>query len=1076
MKLIELNKYGTKVSGGFLLQRGTAKKEWEDKVVELQRIDEETLSFFSPNSSNPSTVEIQADSADAKQLVRDMQHDHTGVMGCIMKAAGQHIEIDGLAFALPPFAIPVQLQIALSDEFIETVVMDEWRDVKNFRDAIARFEEEFCLQHLRYWLVTAGPKAQNLERGFSVLGKSRVLDLAPLGNGELQPQRIVKAKGRNFDDRPIYLMRETLEFCDKTVANTMQSAAISALKAVVAETDSWIAGWKRYNEEEDRILEERFGRLPALPYQGGAISSPDDRGKSVLAFNLTASASVSPWLRYISAEGLPVKIYEKADTTGIPGGSVVDYDQRNHRLKLIWEENQYPPRDGVIRPSMALEKSRLRKRNQALQILETATANLPYLGLILEGKPFGKATPYKNKSLTRAVRKMFDGTPTPEQEKALRIALTTPDIALIQGPPGTGKTRVIQALLTMLNDWREPSDAPDTILVTSFQHEAVDNAIAGMNVTGLPVDRIGGKKGEDRGAQMIESWAKQVVKEVQSHISEEPPATLVLIDQLKGFLSHWRTSTGGRDGTREILWQFRNVAAPFLSAKRIAELDRLAGTFPTATPLAKPVIQDSEDRDQLEKRLNQQRNTSQSFLDDGVRQARRLRRFIEPYLDILSADIVEAVEVAASWSAEDATHTEPWLPLKNACIGIRDLLLVTPTATPVSEQEMPDEEIGACLLAAIEEVADARNRSEDGIQEALQLFVRHLNEEPIQVREAVRKYSAIFATSCGQADSKLLGMADRRSFAVVVADEAARANPLDLLIPMVKGRRIILVGDYKQLPHVLEREIEQSLAKQGEQQLQEIYGKSLFERLWASLPKQTAVDGIERTAMLTDQFRMHPTIGKFVSQHFYKGKLTSKFITAQMRPNYTGAYNGKPVAWLDVPAQRGGEERAGNRSWRRKAECDRIMDELHCILPTLKEKYPNPDSSQPTGMVGVIAFYSAQEEALIQAIEDPRNGLPEHLRRRVRVGTVDAFQGREYDIVYLSTVRSNHYDTLEQRLGFTALPNRLCVAFSRAGCVLIGVGDSACVAGIKEDGNDWSPPLKAFINLCQSKEGYVDIF
>ena len=112
------------------------------------------------------------------------------------------------------------------------------------------------------------------------------------------------------------------------------------------------------------------------------------------------------------------------------------------------------------------------------------------------------------------------------------------------------------------------------------------------------------------------------------------------------------------------------------------------------------------------------------------------------------------------------------------------------------------------------------------------------------------------------------------------------------------------------------------MAKQGDQQLQEIYGKSLFERLWASLPKQTAVDGIERAAMLTDQFRMHPTIGNFVSQHFYEGKLTSKFITPEKRPNYTDAYNGKPIAWLDVPADMGDEERAGNRSWRRKAECD----------------------------------------------------------------------------------------------------------------------------------------------------------
>ncbi len=493
--------------------------------------------------------------------------------------------------------------------------------------------------------------------------------------------------------------------------------------------------------------------------------------------------------------------------------------------------------------------------------------------------------------------------------------------------------------------------------------------------------------------------------------------------------------------------------------------------------MGKPVIQDSSERDELEKRVNQQCTIAENFLDndDGVRQARRLRRFLEPYLDNLLPDIVEAVEVAASWSAEDVTHPEPWLSLKEACTGILDLLLLTPTATTMPQQEMPDEEIEACLLAAIEEVADARNRSEDGIQEALGLFVRYLNEEPIQVRETIRNYSPIQATSCGQADSKELGMADRRSFAVVVVDEAARANPLDLLIPMVKGRRIILVGDYKQLPHVLEPEIERSLAKQGDEQLQKIYGKSLFERLWATLANQTSVDGIERTAMLTDQFRMHPTIGKFVSQHFYEGKLTSKNITAQMRPNYTGAYNGKPVAWLDVPADLGGEERTENRSCRRKAECDRIMDELRRILPTLEEKYPNPDPNQPTGMVGIIAFYSAQEEALLQAIENSHSGLPDHLRRRVRVGTVDAFQGREYDIVYLSTVRSNQYDTIEQRLGFTALPNRLCVAFSRARCLLIGVGDSACVAGKTEDSTPWSPAIKAFVELCQS-EGYADIF
>jgi len=43
----------------------------------------------------------------------------------------------------------------------------------------------------------------------------------------------------------------------------------------------------------------------------------------------------------------------------------------------------------------------------------------------------------------------------------------------------------------------------------------------------------------------------------------------------------------------------------------------------------------------------------------------------------------------------------------------------------------------------------------------------------------------------------------------VVVDEAARANPLDLFIPLAKAkRRIILVGDHRQLPHIIDRELE----------------------------------------------------------------------------------------------------------------------------------------------------------------------------------------------------------------------------------------------------------------------------
>ena len=46
-----------------------------------------------------------------------------------------------------------------------------------------------------------------------------------------------------------------------------------------------------------------------------------------------------------------------------------------------------------------------------------------------------------------------------------------------------------------------------------------------------------------------------------------------------------------------------------------------------------------------------------------------------------------------------------------------------------------------------------------------------------------------------------------KTYDLVIVDEAARANPLDLFIPMSMGKKIILVGDHKQLPHMLEPDV-----------------------------------------------------------------------------------------------------------------------------------------------------------------------------------------------------------------------------------------------------------------------------
>lgn len=56
---------------------------------------------------------------------------------------------------------------------------------------------------------------------------------------------------------------------------------------------------------------------------------------------------------------------------------------------------------------------------------------------------------------------------------------------------------------------------------------------------------------------------------------------------------------------------------------------------------------------------------------------------------------------------------------------------------------------------------------------------------------------------------------------------------------------------------------------------------------------------------------------------------------------------------------------------------------------------------------------------------------------RLRVGTVDSFQGMEFNIVFLSVVRSRDIKTINDELkdynlfGFLVSKNRLCVSMSR---------------------------------------------
>jgi superfamily I DNA and/or RNA helicase len=328
--------------------------------------------------------------------------------------------------------------------------------------------------------------------------------------------------------------------------------------------------------------------------------------------------------------------------------------------------------------------------------------------------------------------------------------------------------------------------------------------------------------------------------------------------------------------------------------------------------------------------------------------------------------------------------------------------------------------------------------------------------------------------------SSLTEIGNELVFDTVIVDEAARANPLDLFIPMsLAKRRIVLVGDHFQLPQMLEPDIEKEMLETGtlSDDTADAIKKSLFERLYKQLKARQARDGISRTVMLDTQFRMHPKLGGFVSKAFYESEGEGKIISGLGEEEFIldiPEYKDTVAQWIDVPYSEGKESRSGT-SWKREVEAEKVATEVHKLLES------GSDIS-----IGVITFFASQRELILNKLSkhsichksnegweySPGYKTTSIGDEKIRVGSVDAFQGKEFDVVILSMVRSNKMvcsdeNSLRKKYGFIRTPNRLNVAFSRGKSLIKVVGDKAMFSN--ESAQKAIPQVWSFIHeLCEA--------
>ncbi|WP_053600467.1 DEAD/DEAH box helicase [Bacillus sp. FJAT-18017] len=315
-----------------------------------------------------------------------------------------------------------------------------------------------------------------------------------------------------------------------------------------------------------------------------------------------------------------------------------------------------------------------------------------------------------------------------------------------------------------------------------------------------------------------------------------------------------------------------------------------------------------------------------------------------------------------------------------------------------------------------------------------------------EIRKLYVKHANVIGTTC-VASARKDFIESYPVFDVVIIDEVSKATPPELLLPMLKGKKIILVGDHHQLPPLLGddtlEETLQAMAEEsddfeGKAELKKLLHESLFERLFKNLPKGNKT-------MLAIQYRMHQNIMETITP-FYMDEneklqcgLTDSDQDRDHKLESPLIQRNNHLLWLDMPNEPAffEERMKGGKSLYNPAELKRIGE----LLKELNDAAAGAKMAGRMGAdekksIGVISFYGEQVKRIDRLLQQELH-LP-HLT--IRTGTVDRFQGMEMDVILLSMVR-NH-DNKHDDIGFAKDYRRLNVALSRARELLVMIGST----------------------------------
>jgi uncharacterized protein len=313
-------------------------------------------------------------------------------------------------------------------------------------------------------------------------------------------------------------------------------------------------------------------------------------------------------------------------------------------------------------------------------------------------------------------------------------------------------------------------------------------------------------------------------------------------------------------------------------------------------------------------------------------------------------------------------------------------------------RKLLDDVVEAANEKNIEEVR-CLHRENEGEESKGVAIAREDNEE---AWEALRtgKSNVVGGTSWLWSPEKAFESVD-----ILFIDEAGQMSLADVLAVSQAGKKLVLLGD----PQQLERPTKGSHPDGAE--------KSALEHLLNGRKTIPADLGF----LLPETWRLHPKVCQYTSEFFYDARLHSHAISHSRVIEGHAWLNGAGL-WI-VPVEHEGNR---NSSAEEVEVVARIAEGL--LEPDVKwfRSSGNPRSLKEEDIL-VVAPYNAQ-------VSDLSARLP-----KMRVGTVDKFQGQEAPVVIYSLTTSTPEDA-PRGMEFLYSLNRLNVATSRAMTTVILVG------------------------------------